>query len=181
MKASATVKTEGFADLLSTLEAFPKTYTRKAISPSLKLGMQSIVLPSAQKQTPVGKTTASPGQLRKSLKVMTAKGKRGARLSRGMLGWQVQAKRTTRIDAYYANWVFLGAKNRNGTKRQGSRTLRKALYNNEARYRSFVGQYVRANFPDVVREAKMAKMHSFNTHELEPITDLSGELSELGL
>jgi len=149
--AKTGLKTTGFTALLKSLEEFPRRYTNKVIKPAIKSGMANVVLPDAKHMTPV-----KTGQLYRSLKVRVAKGDKGGRLPRGVVGFQVGAAQTSKIDAFYNIWVFAGAENRDGTKREGTKTLRKALYNNADRYLIHVLHEARQQFPKVVDEVRKA-------------------------
>ena len=137
--------------LAAALAQFPTKYQNKALKPALKETTTEVVLRDAQRGTPFRK-----GQLRKALKVRTAKGRGEKRLPRGIVGFAVVTVRTKFIDAFYAGWVFLGARNRDGTKRQGTRTLRKALYDNARVINARVTGLLRRDLPRIAQEVHAA-------------------------
>lgn len=146
---SMSIEIEGMKALDSALSEFPKKFANKAVKKAIKAGM-GLVLRDAKRLTPV-----DSGLLARSLKIRVAKGRKGKRLPRGVIGFQVESVKTKRTDAYYAGFVFLGAKNRDGTRRPGTRTLRRALYNNAAAVRAVVIGELKSDLPRVAREVKL--------------------------
>lgn len=144
------LKIEGLEGILREMSAFPKKFTNQLAKDAIKQGMTHVVLRDAKRI--VARDT---GQLEKSLKVRTAKGHRNKRLPRGVIGFQIEAVKTKRIDAYYAVWVFANRRLRDGRIRPGDRTLRKALYDNQRAYEAYVEGRMKRRFPDFVRKARI--------------------------
>lgn len=145
----ATLKIQGFGEVDFALSQFPAQFTNKAVKQAMKESMAQVVLPAAIHDVPVDE-----GQLRRTLKVRTAKGRGNARLPRGVVGFAVEATKTKTRDAYYALWVFTGAKNRDGTKRPGSRTLRNALYGNTQALKSRIVNKLRKALPVIAEQVR---------------------------
>ena len=141
----------GDKQLDAALESFPKKFQNKVIKPTLRNAMKEVVLTDAKRNTPV-----RTGMLRRSLKVRTAKGPNGKRLPRHVVGSALTHAKTKTVDGYYGRWVFADAKNRDGSIRKGTRTLRKALYGN----REFLLQKVRHDWkraiPKIAKEVRAA-------------------------
>ena len=148
MTASITV--EGLEALDVALSEFPKKFANKGVKKSLKSAMQDVVLKSVLRGVPV-----KTGNLKRSLKVRTARGRNGRRIPRGVFGFSVQTTKTKRRDGFYGLWVFTGATNRDGSKRSGTRTLRNALYGNANRLKSKTVANIRRELPNIARAVKI--------------------------
>ena len=168
----------------AALKQFPAAFVRKAVKGRLNEAMNLIVLPDAKRNTPVsgvkkgGGKRKSKGQLKRSLKVVFAKNRNGGRLARNKVGWAVTAKKTKTIDAYYAKWVYMDARNRSGKgklkragklssrerkagvasgkTRKGTRTLRNALYKNSRAVNRFLVTMLRKDLPQIARDVAAA-------------------------
>ena len=147
---SAHLTLDGFEAAVKALEEFPTKFANKAVKKSLKAAMQEVTLREVLRTVAV-----DDGTLKRTLKVRTAKGPGNKRLKRGVIGFQVESTKTKTRDAYYAGWNFLGAKNRDGTKRVGTRTLRNALYGTaNVLHANFAGK-LRVEVPRVAREVRI--------------------------
>ena len=151
---SVTMEVTGFPELEHAWREFPKKFVNKSIKKTLKEVTKDVVVRDAQRNAPVGATK----QLKRSIRVRTAKGRKGKRLPRGTVGFAATSVKTKTIDAYYSGWVFLGAKNRDGTKRPGTRTLRNALYGNSEWIRQLTFKGMKEDLPRIAREVKIESL-----------------------
>lgn len=149
MTNSFSVEWYGVARLSLALKELPARFQKQAVQPALKETAKRVVLPDALRNVPV-----KTGNLQRSLKVRVGKGKGGKRLPRGVIGFAVATTKTKTRDGFYGLWVFTGAKNRDGTKRPGSRTLRNALYGNQAAIKSMSTALMRKRLPMAVIQAR---------------------------
>lgn len=143
----------GDHELDAALQLWPVKFRRKAMRIVLRDAMKQIILPDAKRRTPVDK-----GLLRRSLKVRVGKDKGNKRMPRGVIAYAVVSALTKTIDAYYSGWVFLGHKTRDGKKLEGTRTLRRALYENAAAWWGYVQDRARQVFPEITREVRIESL-----------------------
>ena len=137
----------------AALSLFPTKFVNKAVKGSIKDAQKNITLKEAQKDK---SWTDRTRFLRRSLRVRVAKRKGNKRLSRGVVGYAVSSVKTKTIDAFYSPWVFLGATNRDGSKREGTRTLRRALYDNARELLRSVRNDLKAALPRIAEEVRAA-------------------------
>jgi len=149
--AKKTLELTGDKALDAALSEFPKKFVNKPLKAELKAAVKDVVVRDAQRLAP-----SRTGMLRRSIRVRTAKGRGNKRLPRGIVGFAAVSVKTKTIDAFYSGWVFLGATNRDGTKRRGSRTLRKALYDNATVLRARVTGGLKKALPQIAREVAAA-------------------------
>ena len=138
---------KGEAAVRKALAGFPKSYVRKALSPSMKAVIKDVVVRDAQRTAPV-----KTGTLRKSIKVRSAKNSKGRPYKRGVFGWAAVTVKTKTIDAFYAGFMFIGYTKRDGVWRKGTRDLQKALYNNASVINAWLYGLLKREVPRIARE-----------------------------
>ena len=173
---------KGAKALFSALKTFPTTFVNKAMKPILKEAVHDIVVPDAVRRTPEGKT----GKLRRSIRVRAAKGWKGQRLRPGVIGFAAVSAKLKTLDAYYAKFVFhdrkVGGYHRlskraytritasgevrterrrikketGGRTIKGTRSLRKALYNNEGPLLRRITSRGFAELPKIAHRVRLA-------------------------
>ena len=147
---------EGAKALQAALLAFPAKFVKKGIRRVVKTAVKDIILPDAVRNTPVSNAPGRKGgTLKRSIKVATAKNRRGGRMPRHVIGFSVISRAPKGDDAWYAKYVFLNTKNRNGTIRKGTQTLRKALYDNQTMVKHKITTNLRLEVPKIAQEVRI--------------------------
>lgn len=142
----ADLELTGVKALEQALQTFPVKFVNKGIRRVFRETMKATVLPDAKRNIAIGQT----GMLKRDVKVRAAKGKKGKRLPRGILGIAVGTSKKTKHDVF----VLLNRKLRDGRVRPGDKTLRKALFGNKAAVRSRVETGMRRELPRIARESR---------------------------
>jgi len=104
----------GDREIDSLLAELPKTLANGVLRKASRDVCKSIVLPDVRRRAPV-----KTGKLAKSFSVRVAKGRRGKRLPRGVIGHQVVADSRKHYGAFTALFLELGTKSR-ATRRRST-------------------------------------------------------------
>lgn len=148
---SVSIEVQGLGAVEYALKVLPPKFQKQVVRPAMRSTMKEVVLPEVLRTVPV-----KTGNLKRSLKVRVAKGKGGKRLPRGVIAFGVETTKTKTRDGFYGLWVFTGATNRDGTKRPGSRTLRKALYGRQSQIKQVATDKMKQGLPMAIIQARHA-------------------------
>lgn len=125
---------EGFEATIKSLKDFTPTFQKGALKETLKNAMKQVALPQAKRDAGT-KWKNRSGKLKRSLTVRVAKARGNKRLPRDQVGFAVVSAKTKRTDAYWSKWVFFDRKSY--PKAKGTRTLRRALFDNKRRLKTY--------------------------------------------
>ena len=138
------LKLTGEKQLGRAFHQFPRKFASKGIKRVLRDAMKAVVHPEVKKNI-----AKDQGDLRRDVKVRTAKGRNGKRLPRTIIGTAVLVAKVP-----HAKYVLFDRRLRDGRIRPGDRTLRDALYGNQFKLRYKIKAGLQRALPIIARESR---------------------------